>query len=549
MVSSLFKFISVFISLAVLTKSNPTKFNEKPNVIFILADDIGFADFSYNSEIGDIQTPSVDKLADSGIRLTNYYVHSLCTPTRASLLTGRYSVNTGLTSVLVQGTPAGLPPDVSTLPELLLKHDYSTVMVGKWHLGHATHQQTPTGRGFESFIGIYMWDVDSYTKQNYEEPWLGPQFIDWTSEYSNGTFINYAEPRHATLAITEEAQSVILQHDQSKPLFLYVPFTASHSPLQPMPEHEPSCAHIPHEWRRKFCGMTVGLDEGIKNITMTALHTLGPNTIIIVSSDNGGSPWFGGQNFPLRGSKTTPFEGGVKVPGFVVELSAFEPITHSTQTFEQLIPIQKGREFNSLFHVSDWLPTIASLASISVNDWPNKLDGIDQSNNLPLLIEKTSDNENRNTELRTEVLLELYRAEDSPFNVDLFSYRINDMKLIQGVVRDSNWYYSSNQDYINSSAIHSTPSSKFYWKYYLSTKIGETIIRFLSNFFDEGAYDTMRILLTHTALHRYYSELPPVDNNHNIIQYIDKTSKRESSHYVWLFNLTSDPTEQNNLAN
>lgn len=129
-------------------------------------------------------------------------MHSLCTPSRAALLTGKYHVNTGLIFVLTIGTPAGLPDDVPTLPEILKeKVGYSTAMVGKWHLGHSRRKLTPTGRGFDSFTGIYMWDTDSYLKQMVEVPWEAPLMIDWVSEYSNGTFRHYAPPRHRSHSV------------------------------------------------------------------------------------------------------------------------------------------------------------------------------------------------------------------------------------------------------------------------------------------------------------------------------------------------------------
>jgi arylsulfatase A-like enzyme len=129
--------------------------------------------------------------------------------------------------------------------------------------------------------------------------------IDWVSEYNNGTFHHYAEPEHATLAITREAKQVITSHvndGKKSPLFLYVAYTAAHSPLQPRPQHIAKCTHIPHLWRRQFCGMVVGFDEGVKNITDHVKQILGENSIVVVTSDNGGSPWFGGMNAPLRGN-------------------------------------------------------------------------------------------------------------------------------------------------------------------------------------------------------------------------------------------------------
>lgn len=101
-----------------------------------------------------IPTPNIDALAQKGVQLKQLYTHSLCTPSRAALLTGRYHINTGLTYVLTPGTPAGLPDNIATLPTVLKDvGNYSTSMVGKWHLGHCQRKQTPTGKGFESFTG------------------------------------------------------------------------------------------------------------------------------------------------------------------------------------------------------------------------------------------------------------------------------------------------------------------------------------------------------------------------------------------------------------
>ena len=138
--------------------------------------------------------------------------------------------------------------------------------------------------------GIYSWDTDSYTKQIYEEPWKKALMIDWVTEVSNGPAIHFSESRHSTEAITAAAQEIIIQAaEKESPLFLYVAMTAAHSPLQPIPRHLSQCSHIPHLWRRQFCGMVLGLDESVKNITETALQYLGKNTLLIVTSDNGGN--------------------------------------------------------------------------------------------------------------------------------------------------------------------------------------------------------------------------------------------------------------------
>jgi hypothetical protein len=177
-------------------------------------------------------------------------------------------------------------------------------MAGKWHLGHGKAANTPVGRGFESHVGCYMWDIDSYSKQMFAQPWMPAKSIDWVHDFSNGTRRFELNPEHATVLITQRAQEVVRQTaaarravkkssegggggggggggapaedaENARPLFLFVAFTAAHSPLQPHPRHMPACASIAHPWRRDFCGMVVGLDEGVKNLTATLLEELG----------------------------------------------------------------------------------------------------------------------------------------------------------------------------------------------------------------------------------------------------------------------------------
>jgi hypothetical protein len=127
-------------------------------------------------------------------------------------------------------------------------------------------------------IGMHMWDTDSYTKQMFEAPFRPPMMVDWTEQFANGTARYFAESRHSTLAITSGAVDVMAAHAEANagnPLFLYIPFAAAHSPLQPLPQHLAKCAGIPHLWRRQFCGMVLGLDEALLNITVAAKKHLG----------------------------------------------------------------------------------------------------------------------------------------------------------------------------------------------------------------------------------------------------------------------------------
>lgn len=484
-----------------------------------------FSDFSFNNPASPFKTPNIDALAVEGIQLDQHYMHSLCTPSRAALMTGRYHIHTGLTYVLAPGTAAGLPTDIPTLPSVLKDQaNYSTTMVGKWHLGHAKQKQTPTGRGFEKFTGIYTWDTDSYTKQMSEIPWEDPMFIDWVKESDDGQYYHYAEPRHSTEAITSDAQVAIVEHKKehgdNKPLFLYVAYTAAHSPLQPLPRHEAACEHIPHLWRRQFCGMVQGLDEGIFNITQTLRQEMGENTIVVVTSDNGGSVWFGGNNTPLRGCKNTPYEGGLRVPGFILDLSPDQRFLGYTGSAPVLSGSkqQQKRVFKSMMHVSDWMPTLLSFAGIKHDDLPQHLDGFDFSSAL----RETPPGEQQSIKNgpRSEMLLEMYFPEEFIFGEGQEAYRIDDWKLIKGIVRDENYYYESQADHMN----FTTPT----W----FSQAGEKLVRVGDWIFGNNRFDLLRITMTHMFLQGTFTY----------------EQKRDPTLQTRLFNLADDPNETKNLA-
>ena len=138
---------------------------QSPNLVFVLVDDVGWSDLNYTSGgVSSIPTPHLDQLAAGGVRLSSHYVQPTCTPSRAALMTGRYAHNTGLPFAMFPGSVAGLPAEIPTMPELLREAGYSAHMVGKWHLGFSQWSQTPVGRGFQSHVGGFMWDLESYTK-------------------------------------------------------------------------------------------------------------------------------------------------------------------------------------------------------------------------------------------------------------------------------------------------------------------------------------------------------------------------------------------------
>ena len=206
-----------------------------------------------------------------------------------------------------------------------------------------------------------------------------------------GTYHHYAEPRHSTTAITEEAVARIQSHGAAggdDPLFLYVAYTAAHAPLEPLPHDLDNCRHFNHSWRQKFCGLVTGLDRGVGQLVAAAREHLGEDTVIVFTSDNGGAPWFGGLNEPLRSGKTTPFQGGVRVPTFVLDMSPDKRFFGGG-----------GRQYEGLAHMSDWLPTLATMAGTPKEELDAMgLDGVD----LGPAIATGGDSP------RSEMLLEMY---------------------------------------------------------------------------------------------------------------------------------------------
>ena len=130
-------------------------------------------------------------------------------------MTGRYASNVGLPYALVPGSVGGIPDSLATIPQLIRRAGYSAHMVGKWHIGDAQWKQSPVGKGFESHVGSLLWGLDSYSKQIWFDP-FNSMGIDWGKYYENGTYFHYSEPRHATIALTDEALAVMKNQDKEK---------------------------------------------------------------------------------------------------------------------------------------------------------------------------------------------------------------------------------------------------------------------------------------------------------------------------------------------
>ncbi len=278
-----------------------------PNIILILADDLGYADVGYNG--GQAKTPRIDALAAEGLILENFYVMLNCTPTRAGLLTGNWPNRYGLMNRVVwPWSVDGLPPEALTLPEALGQAGYAARgMIGKWHLGHASAKYHPLSQGFTEFVGAYNGEIDYYTRRSAAER-------DW-----HDGFAPLAGDGYVTDEIGARAAAFVTRHaGQAAPYFLYVPFTAPHRPNQAPQAQVARNAHIPDETDRIHAAMVSSMDDAIGAI-LDAVSASGEaaDTLIVFVSDNGGDRNFGGNNAPWRGGKGTPYEGGIRAPAIL----------------------------------------------------------------------------------------------------------------------------------------------------------------------------------------------------------------------------------------
>ncbi|KAM9789462.1 arylsulfatase I-like [Neosynchiropus ocellatus] len=328
----------------------------QPHIIFILIDDQGFNDIGYHNPT--IKSPTLDKLAAEGVKLENYYVQPICTPSRSQLLTGRYQIHTGLQhSIIRPSQPSCLPGHMDTLPERLREAGYATHMVGKWHLGFYRKACLPTRKGFDSFFGSLTGSVDYYSYVSCD----GPGKCGYDLHDDEGVARGH-EGKYSTAHFTQRARKILESHDPTeRPLFLLLSLQAVHTPLHPPKSYIYPYRDMDNVARRKFAAMVSTVDESVRNLTY-ALRKYGyyRNSVIVYSTDNGAQPFTGGSNWPLRGRKGTYWEGGIRGVGFV----------HS--------PLLKRRRrvSNALLHITDWFPTLVGLAGGNISK-SSGLDGFD----------------------------------------------------------------------------------------------------------------------------------------------------------------------------
>ena len=344
--------IGVFLLTLALASAKTTE--AKPNIVVILSDDLNRHHPGFNG--GPVSTPNLDRLAREGTRLTEFYVHAVCSPTRAAFLTGRYPFRNGMEERPHGNDVAGMLTDERTLAEALQEAGYFTAIIGKWHLGNWHKHHLPMQRGFDYQYGLYGALVGYYTKSR-------ERFYDW---HRNEQVLR--EDGYTTDLIGQEAAMVIESLDTEKPFFLYIPFTATHGPDE-APEalvdqyrkvaamHLGDLPRSRHEFYAKKYAMLDLMDQAIGRI-LGSLETrrVLDNTLVLFFNDNGGRI----ENPPYRGGKGRTYEGGVRVPCIL--------------RWPGRIPA--NRTVDGMIHVVDLFPTLLKLGKGSLEQ-KLTLDGMD----------------------------------------------------------------------------------------------------------------------------------------------------------------------------
>lgn len=335
----------VFLLVGVSTASSDAA---QPHIVLMVADDLGWGDVGYNGS--RIETPNIDRLVQRGVRLNQFYAQPVCSPTRGALMTGRYPMRLGLQCGVIRPWAIhGLPLDERTLPQALNEVGYETAVVGKWHLGHFQPAYLPTHRGFDLQYGHYNGALDYVTHDR-----------DGGHDWHLNDAANY-DQGYSTNLIGKHAAGIIANHNPSKPLFLYVPFNAPHTPLQAPEEYIDRYRDFKQKNRQTYAAMVTCMDDAVGRITGALEENDYPadNTLIFFCSDNGGVRKLG-SNGLLRDGKGSLYEGGVRVPAVAVYEGK----------------IEAGSQVDEPLHVVDLYPTLLKLAGATLEQ-DKPLDGTD----------------------------------------------------------------------------------------------------------------------------------------------------------------------------
>jgi len=354
-------FLAIIILFTVKAEA-PSNLKKPPNIVFLLSDDQGYG------SLKDEVTPFLRGLQTRGVNLVRYYAQEACAPSRMALLTGRYPLSVGMPDdELAASKEEGLPLDETTIAEVLQHSGYTTYMFGKWNLGNASPRYVPTARGFDYFLGFLNGYQFYWSKLI---PGEGDTVYRDLSYSDQSCFYMYDATdmeHYSTHLYQDKAVQAIQLHDfHEKSMFLYVAFQAVHNPFADNQATFPS--GIPDSYvnatvlgrigetyseqatlKQYFMAMAI-MDSAVESI-FKALEQreVMDNTYVIFASDNGGCPGGGGRNYPLRGTKGSLFEGGVRVEAFI---------------FSPLLEVLGTGAYPHLFHVTDWFPTLLDMAGV-----------------------------------------------------------------------------------------------------------------------------------------------------------------------------------------
>ncbi|XP_050297699.1 arylsulfatase B-like [Anthonomus grandis grandis] len=485
-----------FLSMSCIT----TFSQQSPNIIFIIADDLGWNDVGFHGS-NQIPTPNIDALAYNGIILNSHYVQSYSSPTRAALLTGKFPIRLGMQGPSILASEKKALPEQKLLPEYLKEAGYETHLVGKWHLGCSKWNETPTFRGFDHHFGFY----NSYTSYyDYLSTWTFND-RDYTGFdlRKNGQAVFEEAGRYATDLFTEYTTNTIKNSDGSKPIFIMLAHLGVHTAnkgklLEAPQENINKLSHIVDANRRTYAAMVSKLDESLGTIMeILDQKNMLSNTVIAFISDNG-APTIGeypnwGSNYPLRGMKDTLFEGGIRSVAFI-----WSPLL-----------VQSSRVSTDLMHVTDWLPTLFSAAGGDIGILDPEMDGIDLWSSLVYDLPSP----------RNDILINI---DEKTRNAAL---RFYNWKLIVGTSQNGTY-----NDYYGNIVMEDIEPQQYNTSAVYDSRSGKIIQRVNYSPLSESEYDGLRSV---SAIKCTAAKKNPCD---------------PASGAVCLYDIPSDPCEENDLA-
>jgi len=389
--------------------------SSKPNVIVIVADDMGKHDLT--SAGSKIQTPNLDSLSEMGVKLENYYVQPVCSPTRGSLMTGRYPFRLGLQHEnLIGYRPAGLPLEEETMANLLTDCGYKTSMIGKWQLGFFKNEYLPWNRGFSEFFGQLLGGQDYYSRKKCLKLRNHGSLCGYDLRTHEGP-VRDTSKKYQPFLYAEKAREKFMSHNKSEPLYMYMAFQSVHRPLQAPSKYTRRYDNTGMTNPQKiFAGMVTALDEAIGQVVDGLKESgLWDNTLIFFSNDNGRE---GAEQH--RGGKNDFWQGGIFGYGFF--------------SGPAIPPSKRGSKVKHLTHISDVLPTLLA-AGECPNQPRNQIDG---HNLWPWLTGNDQDEKpRREIPMQINPHLTLYerdpRAFDTTWDTRMQGVMIKgDMKLVVG---------------------------------------------------------------------------------------------------------------------